>query len=325
MKKNILITGGAGFIGSGIYKTLIDSHNVYIADNFNDFYAPEQKLANLGMKKIPDKNDMTRTVMNIDIRNNDILCRVCGKLSIDVIIHCAAMPGVLPSFEDPGMYYSVNTEGTLSIAECARKSGIFRIVFLSSSSVYGSNETLPFTEDMEMKPISVYADTKKCAEEILRTYSEHYDINIAVLRLFTVFGPAQRPDLALHKFCLNALNGRESVIYGSMHSKRDYTYIDDAVSGIRAAMEYTGRAKGFNVFNIASGKTVPMNKFIEKLQRALPEFKYRVIPPMKGDMKETFGDISKAGRVLNYKPGMDFERGMDEFLVWFREYYRSND
>ncbi len=325
MKSNILITGGAGFIGSSLYKSLRELHNIYIVDNFNNFYAPEQKMANLSIKKIPDKNDIGGTLMNVDIRDNEMLCRLCSKLSIDAIIHCAAMPGVLPSFENPGMYYSVNTQGTLSVAECARKNGIYRMVFLSSSSVYGSNETLPFTEQMKMKPISVYADTKKCAEEILKTYSEHYDINIAVLRLFTVYGPAQRPDLALHKFCLNALNGKKSSIYGSLHSKRDYTYIDDAVSGIKAAMEYTERVKGFNVFNIASGRTVSMNEFIGKLQNAMPDFGYSIIPPMKGDMKETFGDISKARRVLNYKPCMDFKRGIDEFLAWFREYYRNNE
>lgn len=321
MKETVLITGGAGFIGSSLYKAVKSSYKAVILDNFNDFYSIKQKMSNLGIDSVPGA-EPANAIIKGDIRDQALLAGIMKKHDVSIVVHCAAMPGVLPSFENPGLYYSVNTEGTLSVAESARKAGIRRMVFLSSSSVYGSNEKMPFSEDMEPKPISVYGDTKRNAEEILKTYNMHYNMGMTVLRLFTVYGPAQRPDLALHKFCLNHRAGRETSVYGSLDTKRDYTYIDDAVSGIISAMRFT--KTDYEIFNIASGREVAMGDMLQLLEKHRPGFRYSIVPPVKGDMKETFGDIRKARKMLEYNPAMSFRDGAAEFIKWFGGYYSDN-
>lgn len=321
MNKRILLTGGAGFIGSSIYDSIKKKNQVFIIDNFVPFYDLKMKLANLNIGKSILKSKIIDNVFNCDIRDYHDLKKICEEVNPHVIIHCAAMPGVLPSFEHSRDYHTTNVEGTLNILECAKKLNIKKILFLSSSSVYGDNPRRPFKEEFTMMPISFYGLTKKEGEDLCRFYSSSFGIDITVLRLFTVYGPRQRPDLMLHKFFLNHISGRVSEVYGLNKTSRDYTYIDDAVSGITKALNYLTENEGFNLFNIGSMNPVPMKRVINGIMKIFPTFKFIEKPVISGDMKDTHADISKAEKILGYKPKFSFEQGSENFNKWFKDYY----
>ena len=322
MKERIMITGGAGFIGSAVNRAAGNKCECIVADNFSDNYDIMLKLRNVGLDCIPPENSKTGRIYNMDILNMDNVNRIITEFNPDVIIHAAALPGIRQSMQEPYRYFNENIQSTMNIVESARINNVKHIIFLSSSSVYGDNE-VPFTEEMNPRPQSVYAQSKHSCEDLLHMYSMTYSVNIIVLRLFTVFGPAQRPDLAIHKFFLNAHRGRESEIYGSMETYRDYTYIDDAVQGIMQAFEHRKHLQPFEIFNIGSKHKIYMKDLLNRVKHYFPDFLYKLTAHRDGDLYETLSDVSKAENLLGYRNKTDFNDGMDLFYEWFKEYYNA--
>ncbi len=322
MKQKILITGGAGFIGSHLYHHFIGKYDIIIIDNFFDNYDISIKLRNLNLKELPKKNDFTKNLINIDLNNYRSVKEVFENNNFFAIIHAAALPGIRYSMENPHKYISENIRTTLNLIDLAKEYKVNNFIFFSSSSVYGNNET-PFHEEMKCSPISIYAQSKLCCENLLKMYSMTYDLNITVLRLFTVYGPSQRPDLVIHKFFSAAFRGKKSEIYGSLESARDYTYISDVVSGVESAMEFTEKNGDFNIFNIGSGREITMRKLLNYIKMFISNFEYSIIDPQIGDMNITLSNIEKAKRILKYEPKMKFENGMKNFSKWFYDNYKK--
>ncbi len=310
-----LITGGAGFIGSHLVDALLhDGWRVTVIDNFDPFYPLALKLRNV-------KSHLTHvnySLIEADIRQPDALAP-CLDREWSVIVHLAARAGVRPSIADPIGYQDVNTGGTQNLLEFARRAEVRQFVFASSSSVYGVNPRVPWSEsDADMQPISPYASTKLSGEFLGHVYNHLYGIRFLALRFFTVYGPRQRPDLAIHKFARAILAGRPIQLFGDGTTRRDYTYIADIVAGIRAAMDYN-RTR-FEIFNLGNNHTVELNHLVEALgdamsRKALIEY----LPEQPGDVPQTWADISKAAALLGYKPATDFRKGLDEFVTWLRE------
>jgi UDP-glucuronate 4-epimerase len=314
--RNVLITGGAGFIGSNLTEILLaeGGWNVSVVDDLNDFYSPETKRANLA--EVRQTGDFQ--FLEADIRDVESLRPVFDQNEFDVIVHLAARAGVRPSLKEPKLYAETNINGTLNLLELARDYGIKQFVFGSSSSVYGENEKLPFAEnDPIFNPISPYAATKAAGELICHTYSHLFDIRTVCLRFFTVYGPRQRPDLAIHKFSKRIWDGDPISVFGDGSTRRDYTYVDDIISGVRSAMDYD--ASMHEVFNLGESETTELSRLIELLENNLG--KKAIInrqPLQPGDVPITYADISKARNLLGYDPQTKIEEGIPKFVEWFK-------
>jgi len=312
-KKSALLTGGAGFIGSHVIDSMLaDGWRVTALDNFDAFYARGVKLANLAAAQ---KSRMFGLV-EADVREPGDLRRL--PEGFDVIVHLAAKAGVRPSIADPAAYQETNVRGTLNLLEFARERGILQFVFASSSSVYGVNPRTPWREDDPvLLPISPYAATKVSGELLGHVYSHLHGIRFLALRFFTVYGPRQRPDLAIHKFARLILDGAPVPVFGDGESRRDYTFITDIVAGIRAAVEY--RATPYEVINLGNSRTVSLIEMIRELEAVLGR---RAVldwgPEQAGDVPLTYSEIGKAGRLLGYAPRTPFRQGLECFADWLR-------
>lgn len=321
--RTILVTGGAGFIGSHLCeKLLLEGNKVITIDNFNNFYDPSIKRNNIKeIIKTCEVNGIDKENFSLyegDFRDLDFLEEVFEN-KIDSIMHLAAMAGVRPSIENPKLYYDVNITGTLNLLDKCRENGIKQFVFASSSSVYGNNEKVPFAEsDRVDNPISPYAATKKSGELLCHTYNHLFDINIACLRFFTVYGPRQRPDLAIHKFTDLIIEGKEIPFFGDGTTSRDYTYIDDIISGIVSSINYVNtEEKVFEIFNIGGDKTVSLKEMVEIIEETVgKKAKLNKLPMQPGDVNRTCADISHSNRVLGYAPKTTFKEGIKKFYDW---------
>lgn len=323
----IVVTGGAGFIGSNLVDYLLSQGNkVLIIDNFNDFYSPDIKEKNIqdiisNMKKSEICEDHLMIYRN-DIRDKSSMERIFSENKIDSIVHLAAMAGVRPSISNPELYYDVNINGTLNLLEQCKLHNIKKFVFASSSSVYGENEKVPFSEDDAVdNPISPYAATKKSGELLCHTYHHLYGINIACLRFFTVYGPRQRPDLAIHKFTKLIMNEDEIPFFGDGSTKRDYTFIDDIVDGIyKSILWIDSDEKKYDVFNLGESDTISLNEMVTTIEKVLNKKAIKNILPMQpGDVTKTNADITKSKNILKYSPKTSFEVGINKFIKWIKK------
>lgn len=317
-----LVTGGAGFIGSHLSERLLrEGNEVVIIDNFNSYYNPEIKRNNIKeVEKTANANNNNCTVVEGDIRNAEDLEKAFHN-GIDVVVHLAAMAGVRPSIENERLYWDVNIMGTQNIFEKCREHNVKKVVFASSSSVYGNNPTVPFkVTDKVDNPISPYAATKKAGELMCHTQHHLYDVNVACLRFFTVFGPRQRPDLAINKFTRMILNDEAIPVYGDGTTSRDYTYIDDIVQGIMGAINWVNTSeKKFGVFNLGGDEPVTLTRMIETIEKVLGKnAKIDRLPMQPGDVNRTCADISLSTKELSYKPETTFEEGIQKFVEWYK-------
>ena len=315
--KNILITGGAGFIGSHLVDLLMAEEGwcITVVDDFNDFYDPAIKRENVRTRVAnPDFK-----LVEADIRNYEQLAQAFGDTAFDCIVHLAARAGVRPSLKEPQLYVETNINGTLNLLELARANGVKQFVFGSSSSVYGMNSKVPFSEDDPIfNPISPYAATKAAGELICHSYAHLYDMRIVCLRFFTVYGARQRPDLAIHKFAKLISAGKPIPVFGDGTTRRDYTYIDDIIAGVRAAMDYD--QSNYEVINLGESRTVELRELISLLEKSLDQHATVDRQPVQpGDVPRTFADITKARRLLGYNPQTQIEEGIGKFIEWFRE------
>ena len=316
MNKSILVTGGAGFIGSHLVESLLaeGSRQVVVVDNFNDFYPAEIKRANISAFL----NNPRFRLYETDICEGENLRKVFAENEFDAIVHIAAWAGVRPSLLNPALYTQVNVSGTLNVLEAAKDFGVQQFVFGSSSSVYGINCKIPFSEDDKIsRPISPYAATKAAGELLCHTFSHLYDIRTVCLRFFTVYGARQRPDLAIHKFSRLIWEEKPIPVFGDGTTRRDYTYIDDIIQGVRAAIDYD--KSGYEIFNLGESETIELSKLIELLEENLGKKAIIERKPMQpGDVPVTFADISKARKLLNYNPQTKIEDGIPKFTEWFK-------
>ncbi|MFA5014112.1 MAG: GDP-mannose 4,6-dehydratase [Actinomycetota bacterium] len=312
---NILVTGGAGFIGSHLCERLIDlGSNVICIDNFNNFYDPLVKENNIA--GIADSKYFK--LYHSDITDLPRIEKIFSENSIDMAIHLAARAGVRPSIQNPLLYERVNILGTINILECCKKYNIKKLIFASSSSVYGGNKKLPFSEEDNVDhPISPYAATKKAGELICYTYYDLYKISVYCFRFFTVYGPRQRPEMAIHKFTRLILGGKEVEIYGDGSSSRDYTYIDDVVSGIVNSLD---GLKGFEVINLGNSKTVKLMDLVKMIEDVTVEKAHlRFMEDQPGDVFATYADIGKAEKMLKYFPETNIREGLKKFVKWYKK------
>jgi UDP-glucuronate 4-epimerase len=308
----ILVTGGAGFVGSHLVEKLLTAgHAVLIVDDFNDFYDPQIKRANIaGFAK-----DVT--VWHVDLRDGAAVRSLFHREKVDAIAHLAARAGVRPSIQLPQLYYDTNVSGTLHLFEAARLTGVERFVFASSSSVYGASRTVPFSEDQHLtQTLSPYGATKVAGEFLCSTYSHLYEMRVVALRYFTVYGPRQRPDLAIHQFTRRIYAGQPIDQFGDGSTRRDYTYIDDVIQGTMAALKYDGPL--YDVFNLGESDTIQLKELISAIENALgKKAKVNRLPEQAGDMPLTCADISKARKLLGYNPTTKFSEGLPKFIDWF--------
>ena len=314
--RNILITGGAGFIGSHLVDHLLaeGGWRITVVDDFNDFYDPAIKHQNLGASL----SNPNFKLVEADIRNQQALEQAFGEAAFDCIVHLAARAGVRPSLKQPRLYVETNINGTLNLLELARIHGVKQFVFGSSSSVYGLNSKVPFSEgDPIFNPISPYAATKGAGELLCHSYAHLYDMRIICLRFFTVYGARQRPDLAIHKFAKLITAGRPIPVFGDGTTRRDYTYIGDIIAGVRAAIDYD--QSNYEVINLGESRTVKLRELISLLEKALDrQAEIDQQPLQPGDVPQTFADISKAVKLLGYNPQTQIEEGIEKFVEWFR-------
>src|SRR5258708_7907658 len=315
--KSILITGGAGFIGSHLVDRVIaeGGWRITVVDDFNDFYDPAIKRENISARKSnPDFK-----LVEADIRNQEALAQVFSETNFDCIVHLAARAGVRPSLKEPRPYVETTINGTLNLLELARSNGVKQFVFGSSSSVYGLNSKVPFSEDDPISnPISPYAATKAAGELLCHSYAHLYDMRIVCLRFFTVYGARQRPDLAIHKFAKLISAGRPIPVFGDGTTRRDYTYIDDIIAGVRVAIYYD--QTNYEVINLGESRTVELRELISLLEKTLDRrAEIDRQPPQPGDVPQTFADITKARRLLGYDPQTQIEEGIRKFVEWFCE------
>ena len=313
--KTILVTGAAGFIGSHSSQRLLDEGQKVIGiDNFNDYYNQNWKKENIEQLK----QNPNFIFHQVDIRDLEALRGIAKEEKIDAIIHLAARAGVRPSIADPILYEEVNVRGTVNMLEIAKEFEIKQFVFASSSSVYGNQQKTPFSEtDNVDNPISPYAATKKACELIAYTYSHLYDINTIGLRFFTVYGPAGRPDMAPYLFTESILNDKAINKFGDGSSRRDYTYIDDIVSGVVSALNLD---HSYEIINLGNNTPVSLNEFIETLEKITGKtMKINQMEMQPGDVDQTYADIAKAQELLGYDPKTSFEDGLRKFVKWYRE------
>ena len=312
--KKYLITGGAGFIGSHLCEALLGAGaHVVIIDDFNDYYDPAIKEGNLaGMR---ERIELVRG----DIRDDGMVNRTFSAHRFDGVFHLAARAGVRPSIADPRLYFSTNMDGTLNLLEACRHHRVRDFIFASSSSVYGVNTKVPFAEhDPIERTISPYAATKLAGEQMCSNYAHLFGVRCMCLRFFTVYGPRQRPDLAISKFTAAILAGRVVDRYGDGSTSRDYTYVDDIVRGIMAAAAYTEKSS-FEIFNLGGSATTTLNELIALVEAAAGrKAELRVLPDQAGDVPRTFADVAKAGRLLGYAPLTAIAQGVARYVEWYR-------
>jgi UDP-glucuronate 4-epimerase len=311
----VLVTGGAGFIGSHLLEALLARGSEAAAvDNFDDFYSPSIKRRNF--------EEVTRrgkvALFEADIRDPAALKEIFEKVKPEVVIHLAARAGVRPSIEQPALYEAVNVGGTVNLLTLARDFGVRKFIFISSSSVYGATSRVPFVEDqVEMRPVSPYAATKLAGELMGYTYSHLFQLPVVCLRIFTVYGPRQRPDLAIHKFAALIEAGKPVPLFGDGETSRDYTFVDDIVAGILAAVEYQSQ---FDVFNLGNSHPCKLSELVRMLENALGKRAViNSLPAQPGDVPITWSDISKARRLLGYEPRVPLATGIERFVAWIRQ------
>ena len=313
--KNILVTGGAGFIGSHLVDRLLaeGAWRVTVVDDFNDFYSPDVKRANVR----EHLRHESYSLYEADIRDGARLSEIFKTEKFDAIVHLAARAGVRPSLEEPRLYVETNVNGTLNLLELARAHEVKQFVFGSSSSVYGINAKIPFSEDDPVRqPISPYAATKGAGELLCHTYSHLYGIRSVCLRFFTVYGARQRPDLAIHKFAKLISKGQPIPVFGDGTTRRDYTYIDDIIAGVRASIDYD--ESNYEVFNLGESQTVELKELIALLEKELDTHAIIDHKPLQpGDVPQTFADVTKARKMLGYNPQTKIEEGIKRFVQWF--------
>src|ERR1700722_3442472 len=317
---NFLVTGGAGFIGSHVCERLLrDGHSVWAFDDLNPFYDPQFKQRNL--REIQSLAKPFEFVHG-DITDAAALAEIFSSVKFDQVIHLAARAGVRPSLEQPALYQRVNVEGTINVLEAARKSGVKKIILASSSSVYGLNSKVPFSEsDPVITAISPYAASKLACEALGHVYHHIYKMDVTMLRFFTVYGPRQRPDLAIYKFAKLILAGKPIPVFGDGSAARDYTFVTDTLDGIIAC---TKKDFGYEIFNLGESETVSLSRMIELLEAALG--KKAIIdrqPLQPGDVPITFADITKARTKLGYNPQTKFAQGIKLFADWFQKSHSS--
>ena len=314
--RNVLVTGGAGFIGSHLVNRLLaeGGWGVTVVDDINDFYDPRIKRRNVERHE----GRAGFTFHEADIRDRAALERIFGWARFDCVVHLAARAGVRPSLSQPVLYAETNINGTLNLLELARACGVRQFVFGSSSSVYGENEKVPFAEDDPVnRPISPYAATKAAGELLCHTYSHLWGLRSVALRFFTVYGARQRPDLAIHKFAQLISRGEPIPVFGDGTTRRDYTYVDDIIAGVRAAMDY--EATPFEIINLGESRTVELRELIGLLEKELGRDAIIDRQPLQpGDVPQTFADTRKARRLLGYDPQTPIEEGIRRFVEWFR-------
>lgn len=313
--KKIVVTGGAGFIGSHLIDNLLKSgHEIINIDNFDPFYSESIKKKNIS----GHQNYKSYTLVRADIRDKVILDSSIPS-DTDTIIHLAAKVGVRPSINDSGVYQEVNVTGTHNLLEIAREKGIKQFIFASSSSVYGKNPNVPWKEsDHVLLPISPYASTKVSGELLGHVYSHLFDLRFIALRFFTVYGPRQRPDLAIHKFFKLINRGEEIQIYGDGTTRRDYTYVEDIIQGVMAAITYD--ESNFEVINLGNSKNVELEKIVAIIEKRIDKkAKKTYLPEKPGDVSLTWASIEKAQNLLGYKPKISISKGIEEFALWLLE------
>lgn len=310
----ILVTGAAGFIGSHLCDALLEGgHAVMGLDNFNDFYDPAIKARNIA----PAERHPAFELVRGDILDRALLADLFARFRPEVVVHLAAWAGVRPSIDRPSLYQQVNIEGTTNLLEQCRASGVDRFVFASSSSVYGDREQVPFREDDRVDmPISPYAATKAAGELLCYTWHHLFGLHCHCLRFFTVYGPRQRPEMAIHKFARLMAADQPITLYGDGSSSRDYTFVDDIVAGVVASVE---RVQGYRIYNLGESKTTTLAELVDHLARALgvtPAIER--LPLQPGDVSRTFADLARARSELDYDPKVDIATGIDRFVAWFR-------
>ncbi len=315
MKKNILVTGGAGFIGSNLVKKIdLSLFNVIVLDNFDNFYSVEIKNKNIA------EFDNSIKVIFGDITDKNFLIELFSKINFDIVIHLAAKAGVRPSLIDSEGFLKTNVLGTLHLLEVMKEFGAKKIIIASSSSVYGNNVKIPYSENDNVdNPISVYAATKKTCELISYTYHNLYNFDVLNLRFFTVYGPSQRPDLAIHKFFKKIYNNMEIDFYGNGDTKRDYTYIDDIVNGILNSIRFIeNNTSVYEILNLGNTNPVSLKELTQKIEIVTRrKFKYNYMPMQMGDVNITFSDISKARKLIDYNPNTSIDEGLSKFNKWY--------
>ena len=308
----ILVTGGAGFIGSHLVEKLLTSgHDVAILDDFNDFYDPQIKRENIAAVS------RDAAVHPVDLRDSAAVRNLFHQKKFEAIAHLAARAGVRPSILHPQLYYDTNVNGTLHLLDAARVTGVERFIFASSSSVYGISKTVPFSEDQHLtQTISPYAATKIAGEFLCSTFSHLYQMRVVALRYFTVYGPRQRPDLAIHQFTRKIYAGQPIDQFGDGSTRRDYTYIDDIIQGTVAALDYGGPL--FDIFNLGENETIQLKDLIAAIEKVLgKKAKINRLPEQPGDVPLTYADIAKARKLLGYDPSTRLSDGLPRFIDWF--------
>lgn len=312
-KKNILVTGGAGFIGSHLSERLVNQgHQVVVIDNLNRFYSPKKKRDNISL--LEKKSNYS--FYKVDIRDTTELKRVFNKYLFDCVVHLAAMAGVRPSLENPSLYADVNVTGTANILELTKKYNVEQFIFASSSSVYGNRAKGPFREqDDTDQQVSPYGATKKAGELLCRVYSETYGQKVTILRFFTVYGPRNRPDMACYKFVEAVMNDKPIMRFGAGDTGRDYTYIADIVSGIKAAID---KPFDFEIINLGNSDPIKLNDLIRQIGKTTKrQARINELPLQPGDVLLTFADISKARKLLNWQPKTNIKKGLKHLIDWY--------
>jgi len=315
---NLLVTGAAGFIGSQLCDFLWErGHHLVALDCFNDYYDPRIKRQNIAKLFRQPRYELVEG----DILDKELLAKLFQSRPFEAIIHLAARAGVRPSINHPLLYEEVNVRGTTNLLEAARQHRVAKFIFGSSSSVYGENRNAPFSEDDRVDhPISPYAATKKAGELMCHTYHHLHGMAVSCLRFFTVYGPRQRPDMAIHKFTNLIAAGQKIPMYGDGTTKRDYTYITDIVDGIWRALE---NCSSYHLYNLGDSQTVELRELIHLIQRNLGiEAKIERLPLQPGDVPMTFADISRARKELGYEPQITIATGIQKFVEWFKDVHQ---
>lgn len=318
MSRSVLVTGAAGFIGSHLVDLLLDEGwSVTGVDNFDPFYGRALKRQNIARHL----DHPAYRLLEVDLRDAPAI-EAAVPDGYDVVVHLGAKAGVRPSLQDPAAYQAVNVLGTQHLLELCRRRGVTQFVFASSSSVYGVNPNVPWREGEALLPISPYASTKLSGEMLGHVYSHLYGMRVVALRFFTVYGPRQRPDLAIRTFAERMLEDRPITLYGGGDTRRDYTFVDDTVRGIRAAMDYG--ASPFEIVNLGNNHTVSLLELVRALEEVLgTAARVEWQPEQPGDVPQTWADITKAERLLGYRPATPLRKGLDRFAAWLRESRRG--